>query len=464
MVNLRQALWTVLLVCACVSSLHAHRVAILSDPGQSDMEALLLSSLSSSPDVKIIERTEIDAIVHEKRMEGFSADSSHLSELGKMLGADALVVLEDHGENLICKIIAVGPALIIDEQAFRSPVKNIPGWVKVTEPRILATIGRLPSQPASSHLLSVLGIRNTVRTPEAKQRESECAALIEHALSSLDGVFVLERARLKESDWEKQLSESASTPYWASAWIVDGALSGSDGAWTLDTRLQQRSGRKSQTFRVQATDLNILAQAVADAVAQTLRTTRSEQWPLKDEAALYQQEAEWAYQWKDYARSDRAASASWALGNHSDSLSLLRAKNCIDQTSWEGALSVNVMFSKEPPPGMLEKIVEGFSYIRHLSQPEKGSPGKLPAHDDRNLQDGQQGSPSLLLSGAAPLPRRGRHSSPDQERDPQAPPIHRCREQRDRFRSHARRYRYLPAGIPSRFCSALWPICSALVR
>jgi len=350
-----------------LASSQAHRLAILPSPGNEDLESLLVVSISSSPDLELVERKRIDTLVREKRLEEFSSDPSKVRQLGELLGADSILFVERHGNSLISRLVAVGPALVVDEQISQIPIKDAPGWAKYTASHLQTALKSLPSQPRSALLLSVLGIRSPIGGKEARRQELECTALIENALSSLGGVFVLERARLQDSDFEKQISQSASTPYWTSAWLLDGSLTGPDDALTFEGRLQQTNGQSVQTFRVEAGSPAQLAHSVAAAVAEKLRTTHSEIRPQGEEAAMFQEEAEWAHRWRDYSHAERAAAASWALGNRSDSLAFLRAINAVDQYDWDFRLLAQDRFSTEPAPGMLDKIIEAFSYVRQFT-------------------------------------------------------------------------------------------------
>ncbi len=293
-----------------LASSQAHRLAILPSPGNEDLESLLVASVSSWPDLELVERHQIDTLVREKRLEGFSSDPSKVRQLGDLLGADSILFMERHGNALISRLIAVGPALVVDEQISQIPIKDAPGWARYTASHLQTALKSLPSQPGSAILLSVLGVRSPVGGKEAMRQELECTALIENALSSLGGVFVLERARLQDSDFEKQISQSASTPYWASAWLLDGSLTGADNALIFDGRLQQTNGHGVQNFRVEAENLAQLAQSVAATVAEKLRTTHAEIRPAGEEAALFQEEAEWAHRWRDYSHAEHAAAAS----------------------------------------------------------------------------------------------------------------------------------------------------------
>lgn len=363
---MKSLLVSLLLLGLAISPSQAHRIAILPSPGHDDLESLLVAALSSAPDLQMVERSQIDALIREKRLEEFSSDPSRVRQMGELLGADSLLFLEENGDTLISRLVAVGPALVVDEQISRTPIKDAPGWAKFTAAHVQASLKDLPARPGSAILLSVLGVRSPIGTAVAMRQERECTALIENALSSLRGVFVLERARLQDSDFEKQLSKSASTPYWISSWLLDGSLSGPDGALVFDGRIQQSNGQRAQRFHVEAGSPDQLAQAVAAEVARQLSTVQAEARSAADEAAMFQAEAVWAHQWQDYSRAERAASASWALGNHSDSLALLRAVNCVDQYDWDYLLTSSDRFSKEPAPGKLDKITEAFSYIQHL--------------------------------------------------------------------------------------------------
>ncbi|MBN8709168.1 MAG: hypothetical protein J0I10_07290 [Verrucomicrobia bacterium] len=355
-----------ILLFIAVASSPAHRLAILPSHGHEDLEPLLVAALSSAPDLQLVERSQIDSIIREKRLEEFSSDPSKLRQMGELLGADSLLFMEQHGSTMISRLVAVGPALVVDEQTDQTPIKDPQGWAKFTANHVQSALKDLPARPGSAILLSILGIRNPSGTQEARRQEFDCTALIENALSSLGGVYLLERARLQESDFEKQLSQSASTPYWTSTWLLDGSLSGPDNALVFGGRLQQANGQGVQTFRVEAGSPTQLAQAVAAEVARRLGAVQAEARPATEEAAMFQAEAEWASQWQDYARAERAAAASWALGNHSDSLALLRAANAVAQTDWDYRLPSDNQFSEEPSPGMLDKVTEAFSYIQHL--------------------------------------------------------------------------------------------------
>ncbi len=345
----------------------ASRIAVLTSPDAQDAGAALTDALSSTTGIEVLERADLTAIAREQGLVDLNASAAEFGRVGRVLGADILVILDHPAEagNLYVRVIAVGPGVIVSDDSFAWPLKDPPGWSTLVARRVSSSASQLPDAPGRKTLLGVLGIRSAFGGgPTSQYLGREAPILVNYALGRLPDVFVLERARLRESDWEKQISSTVQTSYWASAWLIDGSIAANAQRLIFEGRLQAMGRLDSRPLHAEAADLPGLAQAIAAAVAQTLKLPAAvSTGPSPEELKQFQAEAEWAFRWKEYTLAERAADASWALGNRSEDLALLRARIPLEAAATDDFISAIMVPGGDLPPSVWDRLVRGISNL-----------------------------------------------------------------------------------------------------
>ncbi|MEO6053074.1 MAG: hypothetical protein ABIP97_03595 [Chthoniobacterales bacterium] len=343
----------------------AGKVAVLSSSNLQDAETTLVTALSSQPGVEVLERSKIDAIIREKGLATLIASPQSVCEAGRLLGADSLIVLEQSavGQPLFSRLIAVEPSVVIDVEKSTWPIGDQTGWAKFLALRFAKGIRNLPKDSQSRALVSITGIRSTTSGATAAQTERECSLLIAHALVRLPGIFVLDRTRLRESDWEKQISGNLNNSYWSGEWLFDGNVTFAENRLLFNGRLQSAKG-VVKNFQAEAADASLLADEIAKKIAENLQLP-STGIISELETTQYQAEAEWALKWKQYDQAERAADASWILGNHTESVAMLRILAAAVADTELPLLGG--FYSSNPPSETLSRIGRAFSDLRQFT-------------------------------------------------------------------------------------------------
>lgn len=388
------------------------RMAIISSPENADAAALLTEAFSSSG-MEVMERSELAAIAQEKGLTDLNPNPSEYAKVGQLLGANVLVILEsiDKGSILSARLVAVQAGAIVDEQSSTWPMEDPAGWAKFLAHRFSSAAPNIPEQPGSKILLGLLGIRSATTGLTAQKIEKETTFLLGRSLMQLPGIFVLERARLRSTDWERQLATQSASRYWTSSWLLDGSVLYENSKIIFDGRLRSMNGRGSHAFQVESSDPKALSEAITKSVSALLKLgppTTSE--ASATEAIEFQAEAEWALRWKQYEQAERAADASWALGNRSESMGILRAKVPAEKAADANqyTLTSDGTYGNAPKQEALDDITRSLGNLLEVPmRPGQESPALSKATADII----HQASKILQAYYYQPLPRTDKENS-----------------------------------------------------
>jgi hypothetical protein len=304
------------------------RIAILSDSGLEDAAAVLTGAFSATPGIELVEREQLSAAAQERNLQVQNLVPSQVSALGKMLGAQAILVLSKptQGTAFSCRLIAANSGLTISETKAEWPIKDLAGWASLYSRQFSTAIRRVPQVPGTTALVVSLGVRSPTTGPVAQKLERNTSFAVERSLVGLSGVFVLDRTRMREASWEKELSDTSQGEFWSGTWLLDGNIQDTGSKLIYEGQLRPISQAAGHPIRVEARNPEEIGRFVAAAVADILGAAPT---PAVSDAAveskLFEEQAAWALRWELYEEAERAADASWLLGNRSEAVGLIRS-------------------------------------------------------------------------------------------------------------------------------------------
>lgn len=318
-------------------ALAGRKIAVLTlDDSMADAGALLTARLSAETGATLLERDEIRRIAREKNLQAMLAAPGQERAVGRLLGADLLVILRAHrfdNESLReAKIIAVNTGIVVGTalSASKSPLE---AWISEA---ISISGAAAPLTSASSsgiRLVSVPRVVASLNTPLGRELERQFTVTIAARLGRLPGIVVVERNDLDRLALEQ---DSSLANYATSSWLMDATLDVPAGSAARDLKLRvtlkTRAGA-DQTVDIAGTTDNpsALADQVVAQVGQIITGTPVESWNPRDEAAAFLSKArqfKQAFLWPDVASSIEAARA---LGLDNDDVTALRMEAAVQR-------------------------------------------------------------------------------------------------------------------------------------
>lgn len=281
---------------------------------------LLTAQLSGDSRFQLLERDEIDKVYREQ---GLSTANCSDLQLGRVLGADGLLLLNvvktSSSTNLMVRLIAVKPGVILTDGSFSWPLKDGVTWAQSTATYLDSFSPKLSVQAKDAIPLSIVNLRSALQSADELETERDLKLLAIQRLSQEPSIFVLEREKMQLLDEEKNLKGDDSA-FWDGSYLLDGVVDQngySKDTLTIDVRLNPPKGGAPVLFEVSGSRTNLaeVINALATNVTRLLniRSTVTE-WNATDEAGQYLKEASWALKWGVFPEAEAAADSAWALG------------------------------------------------------------------------------------------------------------------------------------------------------
>lgn len=381
-----------LLFCDCGigRAAEAARIAIIDTDPHGDLEPLLVAELSKTTGVELVERTEINRVVDEKRLSDL-AGNGKFAGLGSLIRADGLLVIESipaPGKSpvLTVRLISVktGACLLATlppESSSGNSKQFAQLWAVWLARDVARMAPKLLVTRENGIFISVLNIRASLLSPENSGIESSVTRLLESRLASVANVILLERRRLGDVQFERGLDATDLPSLANSTVIVDGAFVNEgqrDQPIEISLRVRQQSGTPlaSTTVRGKPSDVPALAESVTTSVLGVLKQPPpNPAWDRKREACEFFDEAVWAWRAGAFATAREALAAARSLGDHSPDLAALEAWLFREQAwpmGYGDRLFVPERF-RSPANEQMEAFVRAFSSLREF----ESSGGKL---------------------------------------------------------------------------------------
>ena len=322
-------LWTSLSTAAPV------RLAIVADqPPAAQAADFLTVALSTNREVVLLERVELERAWREQTTSVSAGD--RWVKAGQVLGADGLIFLEkatrERRDVLTAKLIAVKPGVALSAESIPWPLENPKEWAQHLAPTLARFFPKLTVLQKDAIPVSVLNLRSTLNTRESRSLEQELTLLLIHRLTQERNVFVLERHRLAEALFEKELASDAESAFWTGRYLIDGVLDkdGYDAVrLSINGRLVSPQGGAPVTVEVSSVRSNLteIVEMLATKLLTSLQSEKtSTDWRPLEEAKQFEDEARWALRWKLLPEAQTASESAWALGRRTPEVATLRIK------------------------------------------------------------------------------------------------------------------------------------------
>jgi len=175
---------------------------------------ILTAQLSGNQKIHLLERDEIGKIYHEQ---GMSAANRDDLKLGRILGADGLLLLDvvrtPQATNLTARLIAVKPGVILTDGSFPWPLKDTAQWAESVSTYLNSFLPKLSLLVKDAVPISVVNLRSAISSSEAGETERQLKLLTIQRLSREPQFFVLERQKMQLLGEEKELKTDDSA-FW----------------------------------------------------------------------------------------------------------------------------------------------------------------------------------------------------------------------------------------------------------
>lgn len=298
------------------------KLAIITETADFTQVADLLTvALSAQPQIQILERAQMEKVYREQQL---SAGSRDFVKLGRVLGADGLLLLGQirDGTNgfLGVRLVAVKPGVMLWTERFAWPMQNSTAWASDLVPHLRGFWPKLRVLPQDAVPLSVVNLRATVQSTEARELERQLTLLTMERLSREPQLFLTERHRLQALVAEKEWDDLDESAFWDGSFLLDGTLDKagySPDTITISARLIPPKGGAPVQIEARGRR-NDLSQVINQLAIQVLQHLKPEAtnapWNAADEAEQFYTEAQWALKWSLSPQAQAAAESAWALG------------------------------------------------------------------------------------------------------------------------------------------------------
>lgn len=310
------------------------RLGIVSETDETRTAAdVLTAQLSSNGRIQLLERDQIEKVYHEQ---GLSAANRDDLKLGRILGADGLLLLNvvrtPYATNLMTRLIAVKPGVVLTDGSFPWPLKDTTAWAESVATYIHSFLPKLTVLAKDAIPISVVNLRASISSSGEKETERDLKLLTIQRLSQERRLFVLERQKMQLLSNEKELKSDESA-FWDGSYLLDGIVDQngySKNTVTINARLTPPKGGAPLLFEVSGsrTNLSEVVNRLAAKVTKLLNVHSTvPEWTAANEAEQYYQEAKWALRWGIYPEAQAAADSAWALGKSDLACALVRVKS-----------------------------------------------------------------------------------------------------------------------------------------
>jgi hypothetical protein len=265
-----------------------------------------------------LERNEIEKVYREQ---GMSAANRDDLKLGRILGADGLLLLDvvktPQATNLTMRLIAVKPGVVLTDGSFPWPLKDTSSWAESAAIHLNSFLPKLSVLIKDAIPLSVVNLRSAVQSAEAQETERQLKLLAIQRLSRERQFFVLERQKMQLLSEEKELKADESA-FWSGSYLLEGVVDQngySRDVMTINASLTPPKGGAPLLFEVSGSRANYseVINRLAAKVVELLKINSTvKEWNASDESAQFLEEAKWALRWGVYAEAQAAAESAWA--------------------------------------------------------------------------------------------------------------------------------------------------------
>jgi hypothetical protein len=300
------------------------RLAILADPTLEKEADLLSVRLSKTPQIELLERSQIRKVLDEQKMSASGLSASSSLKIGKLLKSDGLLILKvEKAEDqsvLALRMVAVDPGFITASSYEEYPLKNQEDWEIGIEKLVTESKEKLSVSRSEAVPVTLLDFRTQVSNQKIEALESSINLLLQRRMMQQKEVFVLERKRMESLDWEKELT-AETQKFWTAGAVIDGTIELKGEEAVINVKLEN-GGVKFPPIQVQGPQAEV-AKIVDSLVSKILPQLQKEfgalpPWDPLVEARKLQLECYSARCAGLFELSRGYADAVWALGLRDD--------------------------------------------------------------------------------------------------------------------------------------------------
>ncbi len=312
----------------------AVRLALIAETADAAAASdVLTARLSTNSQIQLLERNEIEKVYREQ---GLSAMNTDYVKLGRILGADGLLMLHlskgGDSRRLMVRLVAVKPGVTLRQLEYPWPLDNQLQWAGVVATQFQPLFPKLAVLAKDALAISILNLRSAVASVQGETLERELTELLYDRLINEKDVFVLERRRMELLDVENQLNETEEKSFWNGSFLLEGVIDKAGvqkDVLTIETMLTPPD--KKDVLAVQASGMRTNLPAVVNDLASRILTALKKQsgpvaWNPPAEADRYFAEAQWMLKWRMFQEAKSAGEAAWALGKQNEEVAKLRIK------------------------------------------------------------------------------------------------------------------------------------------
>ncbi len=348
------------------------RLAIISEAKTTGALADLLAvELSRQPELRLLERAQIEKVYREQGLAGGNRD---YLKLGQLLGADGLLLLETGREGtnewLRIQLVAVKPGVLLSSERYPWPIPNLAPWAGGVSTHLNPLLPKLGVLAKDAVPISVVNLRSAIQSSESRETERQLTLLAIERLSRERRLFVLERRRMQLLTGEKDLNGLDDTAFWDGSYLLDGGVDRNGLAQdtiTISARLVPPGGAAPLPIEAAGNRTNLaeVINHLADGILKALTINRDPApWEPADEANQFYAEAQWAYRWKLYPQAQAAAESAWALGRRTPEAAQLLVRAYVESmpdSSVNGDDGMHVL--QVPDASAFPKLDRGLEFV-----------------------------------------------------------------------------------------------------
>ncbi len=386
------------------------RIAILGDAEANRVEIdCLTAAFSKEPGVDLVERSAIDKIVAEHKLSAMGLSAADAVKAGAMLGAKGVIIVKPfdwEGKSVLsARLVATESGAILGAWIQDTASKEANHFANAVKFELAPRFKLLSVDRKTLAALSILDIRAAVDSPESKELERKITLLLSQRLMLEKDIAVLERWRLGNVAWEKELNLDEN-PFWTGSSVLDGSVESSlDGKGTVNVSLRLRKPGKAAPESIAVSgstlDLKALVEKMVPLLKAKLGKAASSEavaWDMAKEAEFYFEEAKWLLRAGSYERAREAADAASALGKTGPEIVFVLVNSyCgeLDGKAISAKLTATAKASAKKPSKLLAEeegsLLQGSSdrllqaldvYIKFVEAGPQSLPGRFTEETD----------------------------------------------------------------------------------
>jgi hypothetical protein len=325
-------MWMRFIILLCFAA-GAHGAAVKlaiseSSPHVSVIGSMLTATLSKNPSISLLERAELDKALRERSLA--ATQFTNILTASQILGADGVVMLSASGatnESIHVRLITVKEGAVLFSTVASALDTNVQRWVEIVSSQISETAAKIPSDRSRVVPISVLNFRSPTSSAQSELLDRELTSLVLLRLSRQTNLLVLERRKLLDVAFEKDLA-ARSERFWSGAYLLDGIVNKagvSPNQTTVSARLIA-ADRSVTNIEVSGARTNLAAvveQLITKAL-NVLKVDAAAPWDQQSEAREHAEEAAWSLRWGMYPEAQAAGDSAWALGFRTRRLAVTR--------------------------------------------------------------------------------------------------------------------------------------------